>query len=117
MENEQEKKTYIQIERSEFEKLIRRTRQLSHMVLILEHLCGLWLNHAILPAKDLCEVTGLDPDKLRDYGNRRTIRSVKVGPLRAYGAYDFAELCEKDARRKVQRQLATLESEPDAPAL
>ena len=60
----------------------------------------------VLSARKVCEVLGLDRNKLEQYRRKRIIKARAVNGQMMYSAYDLIALTEHLQRRKIQRILS-----------
>ncbi|MCD8033176.1 MAG: hypothetical protein LUF83_02600 [Alistipes sp.] len=97
---------YYLVESGLFEKLLRRHFMLTQSLLLFEHLCSQSDRPMFLSARKVCEVLGLDRNRLEQYRRKRIIKARSVNGQMMYSAYDLLTLTEHLQRRKIQRILS-----------
>ena len=97
---------YYLVESGALEKLLRTLFMLTQSTLLFEHLLSHSDRPMFLSARKVCEVLGLDRNKLEQYRRKRIIKARAVNGQMMYSAYDLIALTEHLQRRKIQRILS-----------
>ena len=97
---------YYLVESGALEKLLRTHFMLTQSTLLFEHLLSHSDRPMFLSARKVCEVLGLDRNKLEQYRRKRIIKARAVNGQMMYSAYDLIALTEHLQRRKIQRILS-----------
>ena len=104
--SETTERSYYLVESMYFEKLLRTHFMLTQSTLLFEHLLSHSDRPMFLSARKVCEVLGLDRNKLEQYRRKRIIKARAVNGQMMYSAYDLIALTEHLQRRKIQRILS-----------
>lgn len=99
-------RTYCLVESGIFERLLKTYFMQAQSLLLFEHLLGHSDRPMFLSARKVCEVLGLDRNKLEQYRRKRIIKARAVNGQMMYSAYDLIALTEHLQRRKIQRILS-----------
>ena len=97
---------YYLVESGALEHLLRTHFLLTQSLLLFEHLLSHSDRPMFLSARKVCEVLGLDRNKLEQYRRKRIIKARAVNGQMMYSAYDLIALTEHLQRRKIQRILS-----------
>ena len=97
---------YYLVESGALEHLLRTHFLLTQSLLLFEHLLSHSDRPMFLSARKVCEVLGLDRNKLEQYRRKRIIKARAVNGQMMYSAYDLIALMERLQRRKIQRILS-----------
>lgn len=101
-------KSYYLVETDVFERLLKTYFMQTQSLLLFEHLLSHSDRLMFLSARKVCEVLGVDRNRLEEYRSKRLIKARSFNGQMMYSAYDLISLTERLQRRKFQRILTTV---------
>ena len=101
-------RTYCLVESGIFERLLKTYFMQAQSLLLFEHLLGHSDRPMFLSARKVCEVLGLDRNKLEQYRRKRIIKARAVNGQMMYDTYELLALTELFYRRKLRKTLSRI---------
>lgn len=105
-----DKNDYISLKRSDVAKAIKDWSIASYGMQLLAFICETRNLQLTVRADEVCELFNIKPRQLEKYGRERRIKSIVVGNMRIYDAFEVVRAVEEMHRVKRFRALNAISS-------